>query len=217
MDRQKDNLVLKGMNNVHSGLGILLGAGRISANTHEQILTLLNDDDMESGASGGSSLAGGAKKANPGSWRGNHHHSEQADPDSPVSLIDLQHGINNMTVADRPFKRAQPSSITSGAADSATTAWPPSNSTIVCPWFLTPGFRCRDQEKGRCAWAHEEIPNGTTDPLICHFWAENRCTKADSECKFAHYWAQHRQFAPLPGGSKWKKEKGSKTSSFDVW
>ncbi|KAK6836965.1 hypothetical protein PG987_007460 [Apiospora arundinis] len=204
MDRQKDNLVLKGMNNVHSrqGLGILLGAGRISANTHEQILALLNDDDMESGASGEA--------------------ASREEPKRPIPAL----GVVTTTMQSRLIRTRQCRSLICSMASTPSRRerqtrpqphGPPSNSTIVCPWFLTPGFRCRDQEKGRCAWAHEEIPNGTTDPLICHFWAENRCTKADSECKFAHYWAQHRQFAPLPGGSKWKKEKGSKTSSSDVW
>lgn len=46
----------------------------------------------------------------------------------------------------------------------------------ICPWWSTPGYQCREHEKGKCSWAHEETPNGLKDPLICSFWADgSRC------------------------------------------
>ncbi|KAK8096556.1 uncharacterized protein PG998_004773 [Apiospora kogelbergensis] len=92
MERLKENMVLKGMNNVHSGLGILLGAGRISANTYEKILALLSDDDKDSAASRESHLAGD-KEPSSGSWQSDNKQAHQTDQDPEMSLIDLQHGM----------------------------------------------------------------------------------------------------------------------------
>ncbi|KAK8078748.1 hypothetical protein PG994_002555 [Apiospora phragmitis] len=130
-----------------------------------------------------------------------------------------------MTVNDRSSKGPKKSGSLNLGAFAPTDTWrdnnggtsPPDGDTwsdsrrsnIVCPWFLTPGYRCREQEKGQCAWIHEDIPDGNKDPLICSFWAENRCIKSDSDCRFAHYWAQHRQIAPVPGS---KHKKGPKRS-----
>ncbi|KAK8062140.1 hypothetical protein PG997_014237 [Apiospora hydei] len=226
MDRQKDSMVLKGMSSVHSGLSILLGVGRISANTHEQILALLNDDDKESNTSSGTkNNVTNLKKPNQTSWR------DKDGPDSAVSLIDLQHGLGNMTMSDRPSKSFKKS----GSLNSA--AWPSNNnnnnnggrtpdgeawsssrrSDIVCPWFLTPGCRCREQEKGQCAWIHEDVSDGIKDPLICSFWAENRCIKDDANCRFAHYWAQRRQIVSAPGAKYKKGPKKSFSGDDDAW
>lgn len=105
-----------------------------------------------------------------------------------------------MTVNDRPFQAHKKSSNTwpnpgDGTAQPHGDTWPDSRrSSIVCPWFLTPGYRCREQEKGQCAWAHEDVPDGIKDPLICSFWAEDRCVKSDDQCRFAHYWYVHDPF-----------------------
>ncbi|KAK8112476.1 hypothetical protein PG984_013002 [Apiospora sp. TS-2023a] len=228
MDRQKENMVLKGMSSVHSGLGILLGVGRISANTHEQILALLNDDEKESNASAGTtendvarpkSLERADLRSKP------YYMPRHLRPDPAISLTDLQQGMSNMTVHDRPsFKSLKKSSDTWPNQSDGTSQ--PTNgdntrpdsrrSNIVCPWFLTPGYRCREQEKGQCAWVHEDVSDGIKDPLICSFWAEDRCVKSDDQCRFAHYWAQHRQIAPVPG-TKFKKGPKKASSVDEAW
>ncbi|KAK8078747.1 hypothetical protein PG994_002554 [Apiospora phragmitis] len=94
MDRQKDNMVLKGMSSVHSGLGILLGVGRISANTHEQIIALLNDNNDESSASErAKNIITKPKNLNCRTPCQRDPPLSRSDPDSAVSLIDLQHGL----------------------------------------------------------------------------------------------------------------------------
>ncbi|KAK8063211.1 hypothetical protein PG996_007863 [Apiospora saccharicola] len=222
MDRQKENMVLKGMSSVHSGLGILLGVGRISASTHDQILALLNDDENESNASAGTKNdVARPKNLERADLRPKPYKPRHLRPDPAISLTDLQQGMSNMTVNDRSYTTLKKSSDTWPNQSDGTSqptngdTWPDSRrSNIVCPWFLTPGYRCREQEKGQCAWAHEDVPDGTKDPLICSFWAEDRCVKSDDQCRFAHYWAQHRQIAPVPGT---KSKKGpKKTSSVDV-
>lgn len=112
MDRQKENMVLKGMSNVHSvsvnsrarqrtpslisaqGLGILLGVGHISSSTHEQILALLSDDEKESKASAETKNdVPRPKNLGQTSWLSDNPLPRQAGPDPAVSLIDLQQGM----------------------------------------------------------------------------------------------------------------------------
>ncbi|KAH8666504.1 hypothetical protein BX600DRAFT_274549 [Xylariales sp. PMI_506] len=64
-----------------------------------------------------------------------------------------------------------------------------STSHIQCPWWSTQGH-CRDEAKGICGWAHEDLPGTLKEPLICSFWADGQgCNKSDEDCRFAHYWA----------------------------
>lgn len=101
-----------------------------------------------------------------------------------------------MTVNDRRRKDLQKPSDTWPNQVDRTSSQPTNGDTwsdsrrasIVCPWFLTPGYQCREHEKGQCAWIHEDVPNGIKDPLICSFWAEARCVKSDEQCRFVHYW-----------------------------
>ncbi|XXG95510.1 hypothetical protein Hte_001774 [Hypoxylon texense] len=91
---------------------------------------------------------------------------------------------------------------------------------VVCPYWLTEGYHCRDDEAGQCTMYHERIPDGLQEPLICYFWARgNRCNKSKEECRFAHYYAQHRIVAPMPMRKKTKPQASSsyETGGYTVW
>ncbi|ETS77960.1 hypothetical protein PFICI_10022 [Pestalotiopsis fici W106-1] len=209
MDTQRDAMVTRGLTQLHTGLGILLGAGRISTATHEQILALINNNDDNPNAS-------------------------NAGKETPISLVSngLDNSFDNLKITNKPPRGPSASISSASPLFPRENAWrtqpsltpapkevhpEPRRSNVVCPWFWTPGYTCREKEKGMCAWLHEDCSDGVKDPLICAFWADGeRCTKSAEDCRFAHYWAAHREIAPQPGpkyNPKYKKSKKFSTSS----
>ncbi|KAM0817263.1 putative C3H1-type domain-containing protein [Seiridium cardinale] len=225
MDRQREALITRGLTQLHTGLGILLGAGRISSATHERILALVNTDDDSAISNAGKetpvSLVSNGLEQSVGYVRNFHQNRSATKTDeSNLALTDrMPRGPNKSISSISPrFTndsewRGSPST-TLAVRDSQPEA---RRSNVVCPWFLTAGYKCREQEKGMCAWVHEDIPDGVKDPLICSFWADGeRCTKTKEECRFAHYWAAHREIAPQPN-SKFKKPKRDVISRTTPW
>ncbi|KAK8030198.1 hypothetical protein PG993_011489 [Apiospora rasikravindrae] len=218
MDSQ-ENMVMRGMNSIHSGLGILLGAGRISSDTHRDITALLNNKNTASnsfaGARNGVAKVKGSQSA---SWRAT------AGPNSVAPLIDLEHQLGNITMSDRSSQPFRPSSAAwhnDNNNHKTEGGYPPNGEiglnawryVIACPWFLN-GYDCREQAKGQCPWIHENDPDAIKEPLICHFWADNnRCRKSDKECRYAHFDAKHGQLAPAPKAKSKKRLENS--FSFD--
>lgn len=217
-----DAVIARGMTSVYTGLGILLGAGKISSATHEQILALINSDD---------SALSPVKNGNGVKTAPNGQNQTGKDTPNSFQSTELETDMGNLKVGGRSSCGPGPSFSSNSSKFGGENQWgnglpPPTSqkgdatdprrSNIVCPWWSTNGYRCREQEKGQCAWIHEETPDGIKDPLICSFWADGqRCNKSDNECRFAHFWAQHRQIAPAPN-MKWKKTKRDTTSN-DSW
>ncbi|KAF7534555.1 hypothetical protein G7054_g6108 [Neopestalotiopsis clavispora] len=211
MDSQRDAMVTRGLTQLHTGLGILLGAGRISTTTHEQILALINGND-------------------------DYSTNSNAGKETPISLVSngLENNFENLRINNKPPRGPSTSISSASPLFPRENAWrphtqrsltpaskdpphEPRRSNVVCPWFWTPGYVCREKEKGTCAWLHEDCPDGVKDPLICAFWADGeRCTKTAEDCRFAHYWAAHREIAPQPSpkyNPKYKKSKKYSTST----
>ncbi|KAI5922438.1 hypothetical protein F4810DRAFT_673782 [Camillea tinctor] len=70
---------------------------------------------------------------------------------------------------------------------------------IICPWWATEGYYCKNAPRGLCPFIHGNSVGAVRQPLICSFWADgDRCRKSAEECSFAHYATEHRQIAPLP-------------------
>ncbi|KAI0007579.1 hypothetical protein F4779DRAFT_591366 [Xylariaceae sp. FL0662B] len=210
----KNRMVNQGMTQVLTGLGILLGSGRISNATHEQILALINADD------------GGLATTENGKLETKEEGYPRAGKETPVSMRsnDLGSELGTLVTADskttrRPDRSAPqkggssdllPHRPSSAGGLAAPKLLQPGSSQVkmVCPWWSTEGYHCRERDRGICAWIHEDIADGLRDPLICSFWADgNRCTKSDDDCRFAHYPAQHRQIAPAPNSNNKKKSK----------
>ncbi|KAI1141427.1 hypothetical protein F5Y05DRAFT_260897 [Hypoxylon sp. FL0543] len=189
-------MINKGMAQVYTGLGILLGAGRISSATHEQILALINSEQGPTTA---------AEKSNVDVKEG----LPRPGKDTPISA-----GTPDLLGVEDDFVPPVVQRVSWGDATQPTTQKRPAvkepaastTTKIICPWWSTEGYSCRDYEKGKCPMLHEDIPDGLRDPLICHFWADGgRCTKGETACRFAHYPAQHRMVAPMPTKKKGKK------------
>ncbi|OTA59672.1 hypothetical protein K449DRAFT_466699 [Hypoxylon sp. EC38] len=202
----QSEMINKGLAQVFTGLGILLGAGRISNDTHEQILALINADQGFTNTNA-TDNSGDAKETL--NW------FPRPGKDTPISvgsheLLGVGGDFANLSIADKPSRSpAQPVTQKPPAFKGPSAyASVKSNteSKIICPWWSTEGYSCRDHEKGRCTMYHEDIADGVKDPLICHFWADGgRCTKSETTCRFAHYPAQHRLVAPMPSKKKNKK------------
>ncbi|KAI1651142.1 uncharacterized protein F4817DRAFT_177352 [Daldinia loculata] len=184
-----NDMVNRGMTQVFTGLGILLGAGRISNATHEKIMGLI-DADQNRANTDATPTAAETTIGLPGPGK-----------ETPVSmrsqdLLGLGDEFGDMSIGD---KYSRGSTKSAGAKSG-------SQPKIICPWWSTAGYACRDYENGECKFYHEDITDGIRQPLICHFWADgNRCTKPQDACRFAHYLAQHRAVAPMPTKRKIKK------------
>ncbi|OTB09429.1 hypothetical protein M426DRAFT_79406 [Hypoxylon sp. CI-4A] len=136
--------------------------------------------------------------------------------ETPISvqshdLLDLGGEFSGLVVTDKPSRESARSPLFQKPITPNGSPSPMLNraqAKIICPWWLTEGYSCREQHKGKYPMVHEDIPEGIKDPLICHFWADgHRCTKSETTCRFAHYPAQHRLVAPMPGKKKSKKSK----------
>ncbi|KAI0120640.1 hypothetical protein BJ170DRAFT_163004 [Xylariales sp. AK1849] len=204
MDRHREVMVSRGLIQVHTGLGILLGAGHISSATHEQILALVNTEESSSPHSrpGQRTLISGQSN---GVEEGIGSSLRLGDkpPRGPAGSISSN--------SPRYGNGSRWPDVSNAAASQQSSQLETRRTNIQCPWWSTQGYKCREHEKGLCAWVHEDIPDGIKDPLICSFWADgHRCNKSDDKCRFAHYWAQHRQIAPQPN-AKYKKPKRDTT------
>ncbi|KAI2628666.1 hypothetical protein GGR54DRAFT_636380 [Hypoxylon sp. NC1633] len=203
-------VVNQGLTQVYTGLGILLGAGRISSTTHEQVLALINGDQ---GANAVENVKVDLKES-PAVF-------PRPGKETPVSiqshdLLGIGTDLSELSIAEKPSrdteKPAPPPKGPHGkwrrlSMETPKAPYPPK---IICPWWSTEGFHCRDHERGLCSMYHEDIPDGLKDHLICHFWADGgRCTKSEATCRFAHYPAQHRIVAPLPAKKKNKKSRSA--------
>ncbi|KAI2464665.1 hypothetical protein F4781DRAFT_412267 [Annulohypoxylon bovei var. microspora] len=210
-------VVGKGMTQVHTGLGILLGAGRISSTTHEEILILLNKDHGPN--MGHSNII---PQTNQVAMRDIPIGLPRPGKETPVSiqshdLLGLGADFSDLAVVDRsprgfvtPAFQRHTSSMNPTAPHSSNQGKVPKDAKLICPWWFTDGYDCREHEQGKCLFYHEDIVGGIRDPLICHFWADGgRCTKSDKDCRFAHYPAQHRTRAPMPSKKKAKKIRSS--------
>ncbi|KAI1504812.1 hypothetical protein F5X99DRAFT_371061 [Biscogniauxia marginata] len=224
-DKRRSRLVDQGLTQVHTGLGILLGTGTITNVTHQQIIALINNEDTDnSTTSTAKNQQSELKDPLPGYPVLAH------DTLSSVQSKDLSSEIGNLTLADKA-PRVQPKSSphrkqsldstrhqscgSSSHIDATTTTTKSQTENqvkLICPWWSTPGYHCRDHAAGLCPLHHDNILDGLKDPLICSFWADGRrCTKSDKDCRFAHYVAQHRQIAPLPITQKKRTKKSRVT------
>ncbi|KAI0888408.1 uncharacterized protein GGS22DRAFT_198158 [Annulohypoxylon maeteangense] len=200
------DMVNKGMAQVFTGLGILLGVGRISSTTHEEIMALLNaDQGSNTGSSMGFSTApnstihGQVKRVEMGEIPAGFPRPGKETPVS-VQSQDL------LEFPDEPVKPAQ--TLRAQPTQSA----PSKETKLICPWWFTEGYSCREHDEGKCPFYHDNIVGGVKHPLICHFWADGgRCTKSDNDCRFAHYPAPHRIRAPMPSKRGSKKLRSSAT------
>ncbi|CAJ2505359.1 Uu.00g127530.m01.CDS01 [Anthostomella pinea] len=223
MDNNRESIISKGMTQVHMGLGILLGAARISSGTHEQIMRLVNaDEDLLSFDEPTDFLP--AKEVDLGHRTVNLAAQPHLEPAKTKlnSLLDFpfepmqqyqqpqpqpQHqNQHQQRPQQQPqhqhqhqHQHQQKQQQQPSKPFHASRAQSENQMKIICPWWATPGFKCREQAKGICPWYHEAIPGGHKYPLICAFWAnDRRCRKAADKCRFAHYPAQHGKVAPLP-------------------
>ncbi|KAI1080066.1 hypothetical protein F5B20DRAFT_542128 [Whalleya microplaca] len=215
-----NRMVNQGMTQVLTGLGILLGLGRISNATHEQILALINAEESTTATENGKVETKAVLNGHP-----------QVGKETPISTQsnDLGSELGGLAIADKPSRGPNRSASQKNSTDlcrhrhsssglPATKFAPGSQVKIVCPWWSTEGYHCREQDKGMCAWFHDDIADGLKDPLICSFWADGkRCNKSDEECRFAHYPAQHRQIAPAPNQKKKAKKSKAKANNDDDW
>ncbi|KAI1380499.1 hypothetical protein F4677DRAFT_261531 [Hypoxylon crocopeplum] len=210
-------IVNQGLTQVFTGLGILLGAGRISTTTHEKILSLINADQGPATIDSGRVDAKEAPNSLP-----------RPGKDTPVSI--QSHDLIGLggELADLAITTKSPRGpVGNPPHKHAVSSWHPAPSDtpksgnmpkIICPWWSTDGYNCREHEKGRCPMIHEDIADGLRDPLICHFWADGgRCTKSEASCRFAHYPAQHRLIAPMPAKKKSKKPRAVAEANHEGW
>ncbi|KAI1803294.1 hypothetical protein F4811DRAFT_525622 [Daldinia bambusicola] len=175
---ENNELVNQGMTQVFTGLGILLGAGRISNATHEKIMGLIQADQTRAIVDN-TPMAPEVRTDRPGQGK------ETPDSIGSEDLLELGRELSSTSIGDKHGH--------------GLTTHVSKEPKIVCPWWSTPGFECRLVVKGQCPFHHEHVPGGLVQPLICHFWTNGgRCTKADKDCKFAHYLADHRIVAPAP-------------------
>ncbi|KAI1478055.1 hypothetical protein F4774DRAFT_386763 [Daldinia eschscholtzii] len=189
---ENNELVNQGMTQVFTGLGILLGSGRISNATHEQIMGLIQADQTRA-ATDNTPMAPETTIGRPGLGK-----------ETPVSMES-----EDLLQLDAELDLELSSIPIGGKHSRGSTKPTETEPKVVCPWWSTPGYECRTVEKGRCPFHHEHVPGGLVQPLICHFWANGgHCTKADDDCKFAHYLAQHRIVAPAPLKKKPKTSAG---------
>ncbi|KAI1100940.1 hypothetical protein F4804DRAFT_348069 [Jackrogersella minutella] len=186
----QNQMVNKGMTQVFTGLGILLGAGRICNDTHEKIIGLINADQQF---------------LSPIQNRKADTLKETPAEVQSQDLLGLDGEFSEMTIADKIS--VQHTTSTSSTPLDANSS---SNETkIICPWWSTPGYTCR---KNQCILHHEDVADGLKEPLICHFWANgDRCTKTGAVCRFAHYHAKHHEIAPMPTKKKGKNVINSPT------
>ncbi|KAI1208570.1 uncharacterized protein F4807DRAFT_461506 [Annulohypoxylon truncatum] len=202
------DLVSKGMAQVFTGLGILLGAGRISSATHEEIMALLSADPgsntgIMTGTNTGSTsiIPTQSKRVDMGEIPAGLPRPGKETPVSIQSHDLLGLGADLSTEAVQP-----PETFRAQASPSA----PSKELKIICPWWLTDGYSCREHDQGKCPFYHDNVAGGVKHPLICHFWADGgRCTKSQKDCRFAHYPAPHRVTAPMPSKKKSKKLRSS--------
>ncbi|XDG06290.1 hypothetical protein ABKA04_005905 [Annulohypoxylon sp. FPYF3050] len=205
------DVVTKAMAQIHTGLGILLGAGKISDAIHEEIMSLLNaNPGYNAGALIGPiqpTLTGSthmvptqAKRVESGEVTTALPHPGKETPVSVQSHDLLGLGADFIEAAQPPKSvRGQISLVIP----------PKEGHKLICPWWLTEGYSCREHDEGKCPFWHDHIAGGIKHPLICHFWAEGRCTKSDEDCRFAHYKAPHGVVAPQPSKKKSKKQRSS--------
>ncbi|KAI1453323.1 hypothetical protein F4805DRAFT_444061 [Annulohypoxylon moriforme] len=202
------DLVNKGMAQVFTGLGILLGAGRISSATHEEILALLSADPGSSSASNmGTNMVPGSvapsqtKRLDMGELA-----SALPRPGKETPISVQSHDLLGLGADLASEVAPPPQSMRAQSILGAPTTEP----KLICPWWLTDGYQCREHDQGKCPFYHDNIVGGIKHPLICHFWADGgRCTKSDKDCRFAHYPAPHRVRAPMPSKKKSKKLRSS--------
>ncbi|KAI1416436.1 hypothetical protein F5Y13DRAFT_186056 [Hypoxylon sp. FL1857] len=199
----QDEMVNKGLAQVYTGLGILLGAGRISSATHERILALINANQdhvagIEKSDAGASETPSGLRPGKETPVSATSHDLLGIGVEfTGLSTVDKWTGSPSQSVIQQRGPSQGPSAPTKTKSDTQPK--------IICPWWSTKGYSCRDHEAGKCPMYHEDIPGGIKDPLICHFWADGgRCTKSEGDCRFAHYPARHRITAPPPGKKKAK-------------
>ncbi|KAK6218222.1 hypothetical protein LQW54_002976 [Pestalotiopsis sp. IQ-011] len=202
----REAIVAQAVNQLHTSLGILLGAGQISGITHEQILALINSNE-------------------------DRHIVPTAGKETPVSVAshELESSLNNLRIAKQEVPREPRGSISSGShlnsiedswrnhqsAAPAPTEARSRSTNIVCPRKCM-GYKCKEKE---CTWEHDDIPGGIKEPLICAFWAGgDLCNKSPEDCRYAHHWAAHREIAPQPPSKNayWKAKKAKSQAASDA-
>ncbi|KAI8961199.1 hypothetical protein F5Y11DRAFT_366913 [Daldinia sp. FL1419] len=180
-------MINQGLTQVYTGLGILLGAGHIGNETHKQIMGLVH-----AGQNCSPNATAATNSAFTTVARATTASSSSQGPgrETPASmrsqdLLGLANGFAHLS--------------TSNSIQSLDMEPENEHAKIICPWWSTPGYNCRDDEKGVCPFVHENIPGGLREPLICHFWADgDRCTKTADACLFAHCQTVHKVTAPAP-------------------
>ncbi|KAI1387588.1 uncharacterized protein F4822DRAFT_407040 [Hypoxylon trugodes] len=191
----QNDMIIKGTTQVLTGLGILLGAGHISSTTHEKILALLSGDQSSTVEIKMQAIKEG-QNAMP-----------RPGKETPVSiqshdLLGLGGELADLAIADNSPALSTPTAPARSMTSSTAAPKSGPNVKIICPWWLTEGYSCREK---KCGMYHEDIPGALIQPLICHFWADGgRCSKTEANCRFAHYQARHHLVAPTP------KKKGKK-------
>ncbi|KAI0116068.1 hypothetical protein F4776DRAFT_666643 [Hypoxylon sp. NC0597] len=182
----------KGLAQVFTGLGIMLGAGGISNSTHQKIIALINADQ---GFVNSTDDNGDVDETLNWCHAPGYEPPYSAGPYGFSDIHGVGSGFANLSIGDRsPRSVARPASRKSTAGRSST-AYRNVNSNpepTICPWWSTEGS-CRDLEEGRCALYHGDIPNGVKEP------------KSESTRRFAHYPARRQSVASIPSKKKSKK------------
>ncbi|KAI1089865.1 hypothetical protein F5B19DRAFT_495035 [Rostrohypoxylon terebratum] len=206
------DMVTKAMAQVNNGLGVLLGTGRISATTHEEIMSLLNaDPGYNTGAFVGPmqpTFTGSSNMVPAQAKRPEGREVIPAFPrprkETPVSI--QSHDLLGLGT-DADSEAARPPQSNRGQISPVIP--PKEGHKLICPWWSTEGYTCREHDLNECPFWHDNIAGGIKHPLICHFWSDGRCTKSDQECRFAHYKAPHGVVAPQPSKKKSKKQRSA--------
>ncbi|KAI1760260.1 hypothetical protein GGR53DRAFT_470480 [Hypoxylon sp. FL1150] len=210
----QNNIVNQGVTQVLTGLGILIGTGTISNETHTRIMALLTGDGGHDTVENVSSTTKETSSE--------VDQKKELEPLYSVNLVvgggfDHLDNVGSSSWAQEPLV-PEPSCTSPATNVLSEPAKPTSLVKTVCPWWLTNGYDCRDRETGKCPWIHKFTAGAVQDPLICFFWAHgDRCTKTAQTCRFAHYRAHHGVVAPTPPKKKAKKPQSTFGNESSVW
>ncbi|KAI0601126.1 hypothetical protein F4775DRAFT_589818 [Biscogniauxia sp. FL1348] len=186
----RNQLADQGLTQVHTGLAILLGTGHLKADAHGQILAFIIDK-LPNGFPGPDEAILLPAVTRP-----------MTAPSTSLQGVESGIGRLSLTQAEPgPHVTAElpGENNSSGGLEVAIVQRAGNGNNLICPWWATDGYECRDFRNGNCPFIHQNTPGAIKQPLICSFYADgNRCRKSADNCRFAHYRAEHRQIAPTP-------------------